>query len=90
MPCVSDTTILAYFRGELDLAATGAIEQELDRCSLCRELMLLVAAEWRDNDGALGDALREGTKLGRYEIVEAIGAGAMGVVYRARDPELAR
>lgn len=31
-----------------------------------------------------------GQKLGRYEIVARIGAGAMGEVYRARDPKLQR
>lgn len=31
-----------------------------------------------------------GAKLGRYEIVAAIGAGGMGEVYRARDTRLGR
>ncbi|HXX71785.1 MAG TPA: protein kinase, partial [Candidatus Acidoferrum sp.] len=34
--------------------------------------------------------IHSGTHLGPYEIISAIGAGGMGEVYRARDPELGR
>jgi serine/threonine protein kinase len=34
--------------------------------------------------------LTVGARLGRYEILSAIGAGGMGEVYRARDPRLSR
>ncbi len=32
--------------------------------------------------------LSPGTQLGRYEVIESIGAGGMGEVYRARDTKL--
>ena len=35
-------------------------------------------------------SLTSGTRLGPYEIISAIGAGGMGEVYRARDPQLNR
>ncbi len=35
-------------------------------------------------------ALAPGTRFGPYEIIAPLGAGAMGEVYRARDPRLER
>ena len=34
--------------------------------------------------------MAEPRKFGRYEVIDALGKGAMGTVYRARDPMLNR
>jgi hypothetical protein len=40
--------------------------------------------------GNVADALASGARIGSYEVVNRLGAGAMGEVYRARDTRLGR
>jgi hypothetical protein len=44
----------------------------------------------RDSFAALAPSLTAGSVFGRYTLDERIGAGAMGVVWRAHDPKLGR
>ena len=63
--------------------------------ALRREVESLLASDTQDGDAVdrwPRDATSLGTlrRLGHYEIVAPIGAGAMGEVYKARDPKLNR
>jgi serine/threonine protein kinase len=73
------------------------LDQACPDASLRREVESLIAAHEQGDSSfmerpAVGsnEMLMSGTKLGPYEIIARLGAGGMGVVYRARDGRLER
>lgn len=86
MGCLDDEAALALGAEPLP----PGIEAHLDECMWCRVLVAEVA---RGDDEPVPPPLLElepGTRIGRFELGEELGAGASGVVFRARDPELGR
>jgi serine/threonine protein kinase len=88
--------IETLYHGALGLArepreAYLARECEADD-NLRQEVESLLRGETRFLSGQAIDVVGDlsGAKLGRYEITQRIGAGGMGVVYRARDTRLNR
>jgi serine/threonine protein kinase len=55
----------------------------------CREIPAVRAARPR-TEPTLEDALTSGARIGSYEVIDRLGAGGMGEVYRARDTRLGR
>src|SRR5712691_6183649 len=72
------------------------LDQACTEPSVRREVESLITAHDQTDSGFLerpafeGTRLKSGTKLGSYEIIELLGAGGMGEVYRARDCRLDR
>lgn len=86
MVCLDDEAALALGAEPLP----PGLEAHLDECEWCR---LLVAEVARGDDEPATPPVLEleaGTRIGRFALGEELGAGATGVVFRARDPELGR
>jgi tetratricopeptide (TPR) repeat protein len=78
--CLDDERMFALAQGSLDASARA----HLDRCEVCRAVLGHTLRSLRPEDTPAAET------VGRYQIEGLIGAGAMGVVYRARDPVLGR
>ncbi len=95
--CLDDLALLELVDGSLADSRLAAAETHLAECATCRQAVaLLVKGRGSQTAGADPErsstplVLLPGAEVGRYEVIECIGAGGMGVVYAARDPKLGR
>jgi hypothetical protein len=96
--CLSEDELRSWRSGGLGADKRGDIQQHLDSCESCREALRKVAV----SPPAQGEATPPRPiapdrthdspvrVIGRYQVLEVMGAGNMGVVYSAYDPELKR
>lgn len=92
--CLDDATLWDLVEGRLDPEVLSSVDEHLDGCEECRAVVLgLAASGVRPRAGEHAETAPlpgEGAALGRFIVLERVGAGAMGVVYAAFDPELDR
>ncbi len=81
--------------GRLDAAAIERVTAHLDVCGSCRELVAdavrgMDAPPAPGGGAPRGAPVARGVCVGRYVVLDRVGAGSMGMVYAAYDPELNR
>jgi len=92
--CPDPETLARYAEASLDGAAAETVRTHLDGCASCREVLVTLVRSSHPSPGLSHDVPWDvpvpGTSLGRYRVTGIRGAGGMGVVLAAYDPQLDR
>ncbi len=90
MRCPDAGVFSSFVSGALDEGARATLELHVDECDSCRILLSETCRGVAPGRVAARALPAVGDAVDRYTIVGELGAGAMGVVFLARDPELDR
>ncbi|MFP2933189.1 protein kinase domain-containing protein, partial [Pyxidicoccus sp. 3LG] len=90
--CPGETTLSDLLAGLLPEEQRARVLAHVERCAYCQRVLAAGDSTRPEEAPPVLSAapLARGATLARYVVLERIGAGAMGMVYAAYDPELDR
>lgn len=89
--CPEPSALARFIEGGLDDATRDTVATHVDKCELCLEVVAASSPLSELSTRSSGRApLEPGDRLGRYVLLERVGAGGLGEVFAAYDPQLDR
>ncbi|HEX3761334.1 MAG TPA: protein kinase [Kofleriaceae bacterium] len=103
--CPADEDIAALVHGNIEASRRSVLEAHVAECATCRRLLSALARAAGPEPPVADDSMAPtlplgsgmcdtefppGARFGRYVVLDWLGAGGMGVVYSAHDPDLNR
>lgn len=86
MACIDDDAVLDVLDGTVTEADRTPLLEHIERCEGCRVTLAAALSLAPPDEDVTAPPLR----FGRYVVQDWVGEGAMGVVYRAHDPQIDR
>lgn len=89
--CPEPSALVRFIEGALEEEQREAVALHVDACELCIDVVAAFSSPSQSSaEDAPPRSLEAGQQVGRYILLERIGAGGLGEVFAAYDPQLDR